>query len=369
MATTPGAEAALLAGVQASEWSWQPIFMDVDLDGLPDLLISSGHARDVQDADSSNKIGKLKQNDQLLSTLDIPKRPTLAKQDKFSAELLAMAKLRPRLDTPIVAFRNKGDLTFEEKDWGTGALAVHHGMATADLDGDGDLDLVVNNLYEPAGIYRNNSPAPRVAVRLSRRKPKYPGHRSNRHFALDSVRSNPGGDCRRPLCERKRCLPVLCCKREGDDLEVRWRSGAVSVMKDVKANRLYTIDESTARNGCDCPRSLIPTVAMFTDYQPKLRHVHPENAFDDFKRQSLLPNRLSQNGPGVAFTDLNNDGQDEMLGRLRGWQRHGRVRSRPGGHRRSKHSSRQATTRDQAGIATYSPSPGEVRVLAGVVEL
>ncbi len=361
------AETAYLSGVHASEWSWQPLFLDVDLDGMPDLLISSGHARDVQDADTSNEIAALKKDDQLLTnTLKLPNILDLSKQEKFSAELLAMSKMRPRLDSPIVAFRNKGDLTFEEKDWGTGTLAVHHGMATADLDGDGDLDLVVNNLYEPAGIYRNNCSEPRVAVRLRGAAPNTQGI-----GAQVTLRSKPfnqgqeiiaggryesGGDT--SVC--------FASSEENMALEVRWRSGKISRIEAVKANQLYVVEEATAKDAPSAaPQKVVP---LFSDVSARLQHTHHENAFDDFQRQSLLPNRLSQNGPGVAFLDLNDDGQDEMI-----------VGSGAGGGaavlslRTNKgpvdvKSTRLGgtTDRDQAGVASYSTKAGEVRVLMGL---
>lgn len=361
------AETAYLSGVHATEWSWQPLFLDVDLDGMPDLLVSSGHARDVQDADTSNKIAALKKDDQLVgSALVRPNPIDLTKQEKFSAELLAMSKMRPRLDSPIVAFRNKGDLTFEEKDWGLGALAVHHGMALADLDGDGDLDLVVNNLYEPAGIYRNNCSEPRIAVRLQGTAPNTQGV-----GATITLRSSPFDQSQEIIVggryesggDTTACFAV---SEEKMALEVRWRSGKVSRVEAVKANQLYTISEATATA---TPATIPPKPApLFSDVSSRLQHTHHENAFDDFKRQSLLPNRLSQNGPGVAFLDLNDDGQDEML-----------VGSGAGGGaavlslRTNKgpvdvRATRlgKATELDQAGIASYSIAPGEVRVLAGL---
>ena len=361
------AETAYLAGVQASEWSWQPIFLDVDLDGMPDLLVSSGHARDVQDADASNKIAELRKEDQLISSnLKLPGGPDLSKQDKFSAELLAMTKLRPRLDSPIVAFRNKGDLTFEEKDWGTGALGVHHGFAVADLDGDGDLDLVVNNLYEPAGIYRNNCSEPRVAVRVRGAAPNTQGI-----GALVTLKSTPFDQSQEVIAGGRYesgCDTGVCfaASEEKMALEVRWRSGKISRVEGVKANQLYTIDEATAKPAPAAAPAKRPT--LFSDVSSRLLHTHHENAFDDFKRQSLLPNRLSQNGPGVAFVDLNDDGQDELIigAGAGGGAAVLSLRSSRGTVDVKKTRLGAFTLRDQAGLASYSPREGEARMFVGL---
>ncbi len=165
------AEIANYAGVAASEWSWQPVFLDVDLDGYEDVLISAGHARDVQDTDSSNEIARLKEQNRLLPP-EIAYSQTLTPQEIFTEEMLLTLKMRPVLKSPVVAFRNNGgDLTFSEitGEWGTSHEAVHHGIATVDLDNDGDMDFVTNDLNSPAGIYRNNATAPRLLVRLKGR--------------------------------------------------------------------------------------------------------------------------------------------------------------------------------------------------------
>src|SRR5262249_1994340 len=98
-------------------------------------------------------------------------------QQTFTREMMENGRLYPGLAMPIVAFRNRGNLTFEEVTgiWGTGALGIHQGMAFGDFDGDGDLDFVVNNLNSLAGVYRNDSAAPRVAVRLKGREPNTQG--------------------------------------------------------------------------------------------------------------------------------------------------------------------------------------------------
>ena len=140
-----------LCGVEASEWSWTPIFLDVDLDSWEDLLVSNGHRRDFQNADASAAI------QQALAT----KRLTPAQR----REIMEMF---PPLMTANATFRNNGDLTFTETSeaWGMTGKDLSHGACLADLDGDGDLDLVMNNLGSACGIYRNEAVASRVAVRL-----------------------------------------------------------------------------------------------------------------------------------------------------------------------------------------------------------
>src|SRR5207248_10175204 len=139
------AEIANFAGVQASEWSWSPVFLDVDLDGYEDLLIAAGHARDVQDLDAQAQIQSRQHS--WKGFADEGQR-----QKAFTQELMEHMRLYPRLDAPVVAFRNRGDLHFDDvtSTWGTAPPGVHHAMALADFDRDGDMDLVVNNLGSAA---------------------------------------------------------------------------------------------------------------------------------------------------------------------------------------------------------------------------
>ena len=151
------AEIAQFSGVGASEWSWGCAFVDVDLDGWEDILIPNGFAYDMDDLDTRDRFKS---------------RGGLSVSDSRK-KILAY----PRLDTANVAFWNQHDLTFHETgaEWGFDSKQVSNGMALADLDNDGDLDVVINCLNAPALIYRNEASAPRIGVRLKGKSPNTQG--------------------------------------------------------------------------------------------------------------------------------------------------------------------------------------------------
>jgi hypothetical protein len=313
------AEIGCFAGLFASEWSWTPAFLDVDLDGYEDLLLTTGHELDAMNADVTRRAEEIKK-EKPLSPL----------------EQLRLRKLFDRFDVRKFAFRNRGNLTFEDVSsaWGFDTRSVAHGMTLADLDNDGDLDLAVNCLNGPAALYRNESSAPRVAVRLNGKAPNTRGIGAKVWLYDGAV----------PMQSQE----IICGGRylSGDNpmrvfaagsatnamrLEVRWRSGARSVLAGVQANRVYEIDEAAAETGerqeasgerqppADVTRHTPHATRvsrpspLFEDATHLLNHAHFEQLFDDFERQPLLPYRLSQLGPGVAWHDFNHDGWDDLF--------------------------------------------------------
>jgi hypothetical protein len=224
------AEIAHLAGLENSEWNWSVIFLDVDLDGYEDLLASTGHMFDTQDLDAQAQIESRG-----------PYPP-----EKIPKKLLML----PPLKEPKLAFRNCGDLTFEEtsRAWGFDQIAVSHGMALADLDNDGDLDVVVNNLNEAAGLYRNNSAAPRVAIRLKGLPPNTRGIGARMRVEGGPVPQSQEMMCGGRYLSSDDAIRVFAAGNGTNRvrIEVTWRSGKRSVVEDAPANQLYEIDESAA---------------------------------------------------------------------------------------------------------------------------
>jgi len=344
------AEIAQHSCVQASDWSWGVAFVDVDLDGYEDLLVSTGHNHDVQHTDLLREF----------SLSGEPRTPDIR---------LRQLQRLPRLPAAKLAFHNRKDSTFAEVGhaWGFDTVSVSPGMALADLDNDGDLDVVLNNLNSSSAIYRNDSRAPRVGVRLK-------GIAPNRYGIGAKIRVYGGAV---PMQSQE----MICGGRylSSDDsmrvfaagnltnemrIEVNWRTGKRSVIAGVKANRIYEVDEAGAEN--PQPSTLNPQ-PFYEDVSQLIKHAHHDEPFDDFARQRLLPRRLSQLGPGVAWFDLDGDGREDLVigagrgGRMAAYRNNGR-----GGFTElTNQPFANPLLRDQTGIVGMFQSAGHRILLAG----
>ena len=288
-------DAAYLAGLASSDWTWAVKLSDFDLDGRPDVFFTNGVARSFNDSDIRRSEGDL-----------VGK----TEWDFYEAE-------KPRLEENI-AFANRGDIRFESvgKAWGLDHSGMSYSAATGDLDGDGDPDLVVASLDEPVRIFRNDAPraSRRVVVKLA-------GAAGNSNGIGALVKLRAGGR------EQVRTLwpvagflssnvPELCFgigeAEMIDSLEIRWQRGAISKFSDLQADQRHIFTEPTG--GIPERKPEERATPMFAELvSPSLEGTAPtERAFDDYERQPLLPYSHSQFGPGIAWGDVDGDGDPDF---------------------------------------------------------
>ncbi|MDG2124558.1 MAG: VCBS repeat-containing protein, partial [Verrucomicrobiales bacterium] len=287
-------EMAHLLGVASTDWTWSLKFGDLDGDGWEDLYVTNGAERFWDHSD-------LMKNARGAQRIDTP-------------ELKALWLSQPKRDDPNLAYRNTGKLGFEEvgEAWGLGEREVSYGAAYADFDNDGDLDLAVNHFDGAAGLYRNGAAeggAGMVAVRLK-------GTASNRDGVGATVRaiSDKMTMTRYHTLARgfmsandPRLVHFGVGESEGiERLEVRWPSGVVQVVEGIERGGRVVIEEKGEKLEKEKVVPLLAVSGMIS------KAGRGELMFDDFERQPLLPNKLSQLGPGIAFADVNGDGWDDF---------------------------------------------------------
>lgn len=293
------AEASWLAGLAASEWSWTPAFLDVDLDGYEDLLITTGHQLEMMNVDVIRRGDAIK-----------------AEKRLSRLELLQLRQMFPQMNIPNVAFRNESGARFSDASdaWSFNEAAVSHGLALADLDQDGDLDVILNNLNSSASLYRNNASARRVAVRLNGMPPNTRGIGAKLKFSGGPVAQSQEMIAGGRYLSSDDAMRVFACGSNSGPfrLEVTWRNGKITTLEDVRPNQTLVVEESAAR-AVSTPARAETEPPFFRDVSSLLHHTHTDEFFDDLDRQPLLPMRLSHLGPGVAWHDFDGDGWDDLV--------------------------------------------------------
>ena len=286
-----------LAGLSSTDWSWAPLFADLDNDGYKDLFISNGTRREINNKDYFNALKSEKKNKDslLVKTLRIPSEPI----DNY-------------------AYRNKGDLTFERANeyWGISHKGFSNGAVYADLDNDGDLEIITNNIDEKVSVYENTSNTINNYLTI-----KFNGENKNKFGLGSKVKLKIGDQIQIQELTLSRGFQSSVAPElhfglgkatSINELEVIWPNGKVQRLQNVKANQKLTINyKEASANTAIVNHNDVKT--LFKKVKDTLAlYKHKENRYDDFKYEVLLPHKTSQFGPGIAVGDLNGDALDDF---------------------------------------------------------
>lgn len=295
-------EIGQMANIPNTDWSWSVLFADYDNDGWKDLLITNGYLRDIDNKDYKNQIKKYK----------------TAKSTNWN-------QLKEGLKTtkiPNYIYRNNGDLTFSKitDAWGVGnEKTISNGAAYADLDQDGDLDIVITNIGDPASIWKNNA---REANQHNYLQISLKGQMQNT-FGLGSKVTVTTKDGNTQFQEfypsrgySSSVEPFLhfgIGQNEAvEKVEVVWFNGKKQVLTNVSANQRVDLKMENATEMATKPA---PTKKVFSNLSKEagFNFKHQENSFNDYIDQVLLPHQMSRFGPRFAVADVNKDGLEDVF--------------------------------------------------------
>lgn len=307
-------ELGQLAKISATEWSWGPLIADFDNDGFSDLFITNGYRQDITNLDFM-----VYSNHALtMGTVEANKEARLKELNKF-----------PGIKVRNYLYKNKGDLKFEDVSISSGFddPTYSNGLAYADLDNDGDLDLIVNNIDDFAGIYENRTPS---GINNHHIRVQLKGSELNRDalgskviiYSEDNELVKMLTPTRGYLSSVEHTLHFgLGSIEKIDSLKVIWPDGNQQIIKDPEVDRSITLTYSES-NISPYEQTKDLSYQFFESIESsEMQFEHQEDYFVDYKIQPLLPHMHSRNGPGIAVADINGDHlEDYFIGGASGQQ-------------------------------------------------
>ncbi len=286
-----------LTGTSSTDWSWAPIFADFNNDGFKDLYITNGTRREVNNKDFFNKI-----------------------DDEEYEELSFVEKVELIPSEPIenFMFQNKGGLEFKKvnEDWGVNYKGFSNGVAYGDLDNDGDLEIIVNNIDEEAMVFENTSSQKNNYLKL---RFKGEGKNPNGLGAIAYLYHKGKIQVQELTLTRgfqSSVAPELHFGLDTiskiDSIKVVWNKNKEQIIKQVKTNQTLVLDYTKAAIKTNKKSEKGEQVFTNTTFLSNTIK-HQENVYDDFENQVLLPHKMSTLGPAISVADVNNDGLDDFF--------------------------------------------------------
>jgi len=312
-------DVAQITGMAATDWSWSNLIADFDNDGLKDTYITNGLLYDIRNTDADKNVAKFI-NETTFNYLQ--KNPDGGNLNSIwdILDLKKVLALMPSQPLKNYAFKNLGNLSFRKvmEDWGLNEESFSNGSAYADLDNDGDLDLIVNNINEKAFIYKNNSEKLgssnflRIKLNDSKNRPLFGAKvtlydKGNRQF-LEHTNVRGIYSTSEPILHFG-----LNTTKVVDSIVVQWPNGSYKILKEVRTNQLINLNmtDGVFKPSID---KRIKTLLFKETYEDlPFSYSHKENEFNDYDYQVLLPHKMSQFGPALAKGDVNNDGMEDVF--------------------------------------------------------
>ena len=309
---------AQLTGMSSTDWSWSNLVADFDNDGWKDVFVTNGLLRDIRNSDAAKTFPKYVQH-----TINefIKNNPNAGDVHIFDIlDLEEALDLLPSVPLKNYVYKNNGDLTFAKKtdEWGLSEKTFSNGAAYADLDNDGDLELIINNINAPAYIYenqsannnwlrleiidnQNNTPlfGTKITINYDERKSQF--------WELTNVRGMYS------TSENVAHFGVGKTKTI-DEIIIEIPNGKQIVKKNIHTNQLLKIDISQEKNYSKKEKTTLEKTLFTPIKNSNLTQItHQENIFNDYEKQVLLPHKMSQFGPALATGDINNDGLEDVF--------------------------------------------------------